>query len=228
MEIEQTQDGSSTLFVPELNEHYHSTKGAVTESQHIFIRMGLEHCAVPSPHVLEIGFGTGLNAFLTLLSGERQKRSIHYTGIELYPLDEELVGQLGYPSLIAPEKADLFHALHQAAWNQPTCITSSPTPFTLHKIKGDFTQYHFSGAYDVIYFDAFAPEKQPEMWEPALFNRLFSLLNPQGILTTYCAKGVVRRMLQTAGFEVERLPGPPNGKREMLRATKNTIFLKTT
>jgi len=217
MEIEQTQDGSSTLFVPELDEHYHSIKGAVTESRHIFIRMGLEHSSAPSPHVLEIGFGTGLNAFLTLLAGERLKRDIRYTSIERYPLTEELVRQLDYPSQVAPERADNFYALHRAAWDRAIALTPH---FTLHKIEGDFTRYTFTEKYDLIYFDAFAPEKQPEMWEQSLFNNLFTLLNPQGILTTYCAKGTVRRMLQAAGFKVERLPGPPNGKREILRGSK--------
>lgn len=217
MEIELTNDGSPTLFVPELDEHYHSTKGAVTESLHIFIRMGLEESAAPAPRVLEIGFGTGLNAFLTLLAGERLQRDIHYTSIELYPLQETLVRQLNYPAQIAPERADDFYGLHRARWNNEVKLTPH---FTLHKIEGDFTSHSFAGKYDVIYFDAFAPEKQPEMWEQPLFDKLFALLNPSGILTTYCAKGVVRRMLQTAGFKVERLPGPPNGKREILRGKK--------
>ena len=158
MKLEQTADGSYTLYVPELDEHYHSVKGALTESQHIFIEMGLKHSPVSEPHILEIGLGTGLNAFLTLLSAEETRRKVHYTGIERF---------------------------------------------------------------DVIYFDAFAPEKQPEMWEQSLFDTLYKVLNDGGILTTYCAKGVVRRMLQTAGFTVERLPGPPGGKREILRATKS-------
>ena len=275
MEIEPTNDGSPTLFVPELNEHYHSTKGAVTESQHIFIHMGLEQTTAIKPRVLEIGFGTGLNAFLTLLAAEKLKRDIHYTSIELYPLKEELVRQLGYPEQIAPDRADDFYALHRAEWNKEVTLnlhaatqpknnrpdsqvenatlqsvnptsslvqgceqlnnrpqrncretavseagTSDAPRFTLYKIEGDFTRYALNGTYDVVYFDAFAPEKQPEMWEQALFDKLFDLLNPAGILTTYCSKGVVRRMLQASGFKVERLPGPPNGKREILRATK--------
>ncbi len=217
MEIELTNDGSPTLFVPELNEHYHSTKGAVTESQHIFIRMGLEESAAPAPRVLEIGFGTGLNAFLTLLAANEIQKDIHYTSIELHPLQEEMIRRLDYPTLLATERTDDFYALHRAQWNEEVPINSH---FTLYKIEGDFTSYTFSGKYDVIYFDAFAPEKQPEMWNQLLFDRLFALLNPAGILTTYCAKGAVRRMLQAAGFKVERLPGPPNGKREILRGRK--------
>ncbi len=246
MNIEQTNDGSYTLFVPELDEHYHSTKGALTESEHIFIRMGLEYwlasrqaetfpkANTPIParnrkgnenspvRILEIGFGTGLNAFLTLLATERLQCPVHYTTIELHPLSEELVRQLNYPAQIAPQQEESFYALHRAEWNKEIavdsqCLQEGLPFFTLYKIEGDYTQYNFTDRYDVIYFDAFAPEKQPEMWSQPLFDRLYALLNPGGILTTYCAKGVVRRMLQTAGFTVERLPGPPGGKREILR-----------
>ena len=220
MNIEQTADGSCTLYVPELDEHYHSVKGALTESQHIFIDMGLKHCPLPTPRILEIGLGTGLNCFLTLLTAEEEKRHIHYTGIERFPLNMEVIRQLDYPSLIGSgHEEDYFH-IHQAPWEEDAVL--SPW-FTLHKIEGDFTNYTFEKGYDIIYFDAFAPEKQPEMWNQALFDGLYNVLNEGGILTTYCAKGVVRRMLQAAGFIVERLPGPPGGKREILRATKQHI-----
>lgn len=218
IQIEQTADGSQTLFVPELNEHYHSVKGALAESEHIFIQMGLKHSSVEAPHVLEIGFGTGLNAFLTLLTADTDQRNIHYTTLERYPVTPALIEQLTYPELICPERKDDFQALHQAAWNTDVQLTPY---FTLHKVETDFTSYTFPATYDVIYFDAFAPEKQPEMWTQSLFDTLCQQLNPQGILTTYCAKGAVRRMLQAAGFTVERLPGPPGGKREILRATKH-------
>ena len=217
MKPERTADGSYTLYVPELDEHYHSVKGALTESQHIFIEMGLKHASAPEPRILEIGLGTGLNAFLTLLAAEEMQRKVHYTGIERYPLAEETLRQLDYPGIIGKKHEEDYYAIHQAPWEKETNL--SPW-FTLHKIEGDFTQHTFQKGYDIIYFDAFAPEKQPEMWEQALFNTLYNVLNEGGILTTYCAKGVVRRMLQTAGFTVERLPGPPGGKREILRATK--------
>ena len=217
MKLEQTADGSYTLYVPELDEHYHSVKGALTESQHIFIDMGLKHSRVPSPHILEIGLGTGLNCFLTLLTAAETQRNIHYTGIERFPLSMEVIQKLDYPTLINKGHEEEYMAIHQAPWGEN--IPLSPW-FTLHKIEGDFTNYAFKKGYDIIYFDAFAPEKQPEMWEQSLFDGLYSTLNEGGILTTYCAKGVVRRMLQTAGFIVERLPGPPGGKREILRATK--------
>lgn len=217
MELEKTADGSYTLYVPELDEHYHSVKGALTESQHIFIDMGLKHSTVPSPRILEIGLGTGLNCFLTLLTAEETERHIHYTGIERYPLDMETISKLDYPSLIHKGHETDYFAIHQTPWEKD--VELSPW-FTLHKLEGDFTCYTFDKGYDIIYFDAFAPEKQPEMWEQSLFDKLYHVLNESGILTTYCAKGVVRRMLQTAGFKVERLPGPPGGKREILRATK--------
>ena len=217
MNIEPTADGSNTLFVPELNEHYHSIKGALTESEHIFIRMGVEHHPSPSPRVLEIGFGTGLNAFLTLLYADKTQRTVHYTSLERYPVAPELISHLGYPERICPERAVDFYALHRAAWEEDIPLTPY---FTLHKVQTDFTTYDFPDAYDVIYFDAFAPEKQPEMWTQDLFDRLYHSLRPGGILTTYCAKGAVRRTLQAVGFTVERLPGPPEGKREILRASK--------
>lgn len=228
MELERTADGSYTLYVPQLDEHYHSVKGALTESQHIFIEMGLKHSPVSEPRILEIGLGTGLNAFLTLLAAEEMQRKVHYTGIERYPLAEDTLRELNYPGIIRKGHEEEYYALHRAAWGEDTVI--SPW-FTLHKVEGDFTRIfgsatdcpaetHSETGYDIIYFDAFAPEKQPEMWEQTLFDALYNALNKGGILTTYCAKGVVRRMLQTAGFLVERLPGPPRGKREILRAGK--------
>ena len=220
MKLEQTADGSYTLYVPELDEHYHSVKGALTESQHIFIDMGLKHSSVTSPHILEIGLGTGLNCVLTLLEAKESQRHVHYTGIERYPLNEEIIRKLNYPSIIGKECEEDYFAIHQAPWEEDVCL--SPW-FTLHKLEGDFTHYSFEQKYDIIYFDAFAPEKQPEMWEQSLFDNLYQVLNEGGILTTYCAKGIVRRMLQTAGFKVERLPGPPGGKREILRAIKNNL-----
>lgn len=212
--IEHTEDGSATLFVPELNEHYHSVKGARTESQHIFIDMGLKASAAPQPHVLEIGFGTGLNTLLTLEAAEQEKRPVHYTGIELYPLAWEEVDVLGYSDNL------LFKQLHTAPWEEDVRIS---TYFTLRKIQADAnTVSTLSLNPDLVYFDAFAPEKQPEMWNEQLFHSLYASMNIGGILTTYCAKGVIRRMLQAVGFLVERLPGPPGGKREILRATKGT------
>lgn len=212
--IERTDDGSATLFVPELNEHYHSVKGARTESQHIFIDMGLKAVSAIEPRVLEIGFGTGLNALLTLETAEREKRHVHYTGIELYPLAWEEVDALHYSD------NPLFQVLHQLPWKTAADVTPY---FNLLKVQADarlLNEENSSHYFDVIYFDAFAPEKQPEMWSEQLFCNLYACLNEGGVLTTYCAKGIIRRLLQAVGFKVERLPGPPGGKREILRASK--------
>lgn len=240
--IERTDDGSATLFVPELNEHYHSVKGARTESQHIFVDMGLKASAAPHPRILEIGFGTGLNALLTLEAAEAAQRPVHYTGIELYPLDWEEVEVLGYSD------NPLFGKMHHAPWEVDVEI--SPC-FTLRKIQGKAEEQlavmsdelsmmsdelsmitddlcnssalkanNLYNSFSNVYFDAFAPEKQPEMWSESMFRLLYAVMESEGILTTYCAKGAIRRMLQAVGFRVERLPGPPGGKREILRATK--------
>lgn len=216
--IEKTEDGSATLYVPELNEHYHSVKGARTESQHIFIDMGLNASAVPCPHILEIGFGTGLNALLTLETAEREKRHVHYTAIELYPLTWQEVDALKYSD------HPLFRALHQSPWEADVEITPH---FTLRKVQADVETTNRDrllsinqAPFDVVYFDAFAPEKQPELWKEEVFRSIHAAMSAGGILTTYCAKGVVRRMLQAIGFKVERLPGPPGGKREILRGRK--------
>lgn len=215
-----TEDGSHSLFVPHLDEHYHSTHGAIQESRHVYIHTGFDACELQQINVLEIGFGTGLNTFLSLLQAESSNKQVHYTSLELYPIEADSAKQLNYPQQLTEEaKEPLFMALHQAPWNEAIEITPS---FILNKIKTDFSNpdnLNTTTLFDVIYFDAFAPEKQPEMWSQPIFDKLFSLCNPNAIITTYCAKGVVRRMLQSAGFTVERLPGPP-GKREILRGRK--------
>ena len=225
--LHTTDDGSCTLYVPEIDEHYHSTKGALTESLHIFIAMALRHHLSPSPRVLEIGLGTGLNCLLTLWESRRTQRPVHYTSIELYPLAVEQVLLLNYPhrvaealSLSADEEALLtadFAALHSAPWGEDVQLSEH---FTLHKVEADYTQHTFATPFDVVYFDAFSPEKQPEMWSAERFSHLYGQMADGGILTTYCAKGVVRRTLQSVGFAVERLAGPVGGKREILRGTK--------
>ena len=216
-EIQITADGSQTLFVAELDEHYHSVKGALTESQHIFITNGLNKCEAEEVRVLEVGFGTGLNALLTLQEAERQRRHVHYTSLEKFPIPMSVAEQLDYPKLVNVEYANLFIELHRAEWNKWVDVMPY---FHLRKMETDFTTHVIRDKYDVVYFDAFAPEKQEEMWSLEIFQRMFDCLESNGILVTYCAKGAVRRMLQSVGFNVERLPGPPNGKREILRATK--------
>ena len=216
-ELKLTEDGSHTLFVPGIDECYHSTHGAIQESRHIFMEAGLKQCLKPEINVLEIGFGTGLNAFLTLLESERSGTQIQYTSLELYPVEVEKALQLNYPEEIAPEKRQLFELLHTSPWNEEIIISPN---FSLKKIETDFTKFVFEGNFDVVFFDAFSPEKQPEMWSRELFSMIYAHCNQGAILTTYCAKGIVRRAMQEASFTVERLEGPP-GKREILRSLKS-------
>lgn len=214
-----SEDGSHTLFVPSLDEHYHSTHGAIQESLHVYIRAGFDQCAEREVNLLEIGFGTGLNAFLTLLHTEETGKTVHYTTHEKYPLDIEQVRELNYGDLIAPTRKELFMELHETPWGEWMEVTPQ---FRLKKVRQDVTrleEFQPDTRFDVVYFDAFAPEKQPEMWTSKLFERIHALSNPGAVLTTYCAKGAVRRTLQEIGYHVERLPGPL-GKREILRATR--------
>lgn len=217
-ELQLTADGSHTLFIPEMDEHYHSVNGAVQESLHIFIGAGLHSVEKPKVRILEIGFGTGLNAFLTLkeqmLTGKPFE--IEYYSVELYPLPSDVVKTLNYGQLIWPERKELFFALHEAEWNCPVAITNR---FTLHKIEGDSNSCVLPEQLDLIYFDAFAPDKQPEMWNPEIFQKLYHHASEEGVIVTYCAKGEVRRRMQAAGFAMQRLPGPP-GKRHILWGQK--------
>lgn len=221
MEIKQviTADGSPTLFLPGMDEHYHSTNGAIQESRHVYINSAFNRCFLDSISVLEMGFGTGLNAFLTALESEKRKVKVNYTTLEKYPLPSEIIKTLNY----SDEKGDLFRKIHSSEWEKPTEITPF---FLLNKIQIDFNDFDFSGQYDVVYYDAFAPDKQAEVWSQGLFNKLYSSMKWGGILTTYCAKGNIRRMMQQAGFMVERIPGPP-GKREMLNAIKDNSNSQT-
>jgi tRNA U34 5-methylaminomethyl-2-thiouridine-forming methyltransferase MnmC len=209
-----TEDGSHTLFVPTIDECYHSTHGAVQESQHIFINSGFKQCDKSEIRVLEIGFGTGLNTFLTLMEAEKTGKKVYYTSLEKYPVEVEQALQLNYVENRFPDLKKEFELLHTSPWNAKVQITAF---FLLQKIQADFTIFDLDEMYDVIYFDAFSPEKQPEMWSETLFEKIYSHCNSEAILTTYCSKGIVRRAMQAAGFLVDRLPGPP-GKREILRS----------
>ena len=217
LEIQHTDDGSATLFVPELDEHYHSVKGAYTESLHIYrdcaYLYATERSASRPLRLLEIGFGTGLNAAVTAMAATAE-RPVHYITLEKYPVEPQFVKGLGYDTLV---DAPIFAATHAAPWEQPTAITSH---FTLEKRCCDLLTAPLPNDIDIVYFDAFAPEKQPEMWSAEVFSRIYEAMRPGGVLTTYCAKGAIRRLLQATGFTVERLAGPVGGKREILRATK--------
>ncbi len=214
-ELKLSEDGSTTLYRSDMDEHYHSIHGAIQESMHVFINAGLHHLTSREITVLEMGFGTGLNALLTLLCGRGRKISYH--ALERYPLSPELISKINYPALLGDSDAQkLFDQLHQADWDKTCAITPD---FELLKMKQDLLTYHPDTLFDLIYFDAFDPKKQPELWSPEVFQMLGNATKKGGILVTYSAKGSVKRALINAGFEVEKIPGPP-GKREMIRAKK--------
>jgi tRNA U34 5-methylaminomethyl-2-thiouridine-forming methyltransferase MnmC len=216
MHILKTNDQSDTIWSEKYGENYHSTFGAWTESMHVFIESGFKSCKANPMSIFEMGFGTGLNAFLTLLEADKTTIPIYYYAIELHPIGFEIIQQLDYIELTDPRQKEIFLQLHQATWNIPVKITSN---FTLHKIQGDILFWHPEAIFDLVFYDAFSPNSQPELWTSEIFQKLNKCMNNHALLTTYCAKGSVRRNLISAGFTVERLPGPP-GKREMLRATK--------
>lgn len=215
-EIKVTADGSHTLYVPSLDEHYHSHFGAITESKHIFVDAGLASLPNPDISILEVGFGTGLNALLTALYAGEHKVNVTYSSLEKYPLDAEVVKQLNYGSLIGSHSAELFESIHSAPWGAPVAITEW---FTLNKILSDLTADDPEGLFDLVYFDAFGPDKQPEMWTEEVMRRIAAVTSTGSVLVTYSAKGNLKRMLRSLGFEVTLLPGPP-GKRVMTRAVK--------
>lgn len=211
-----TADGSHTIYVPELDEHYHSIHGAVQESMFIFIENGLRYCKTDPVSVLEIGFGTGLNALLTAINANSGFREVNYTSIEKNQLSNEIIESLNYPEYAGENGVETFRLIHSALWNTRVNVCHN---FNLKKISADFTKYSLTGTYDLIYFDAFGPDKQPEMWSRELFAGIAAVTNRNGIFVTYSAKGEVKRSLRACGFEVTLLPGPP-GKRQMIRAVK--------
>jgi len=209
-----TKDGSNTIYNQELDEHYHSINGAVQESRHVFINAGFKAIRKPEFSVLEVGFGTGLNALLSLKECVHLEKKIQYTAIELFPLSLEYVEKLNYNDIIG--EAESLHKMHSCEWNSWVAINDQ---FLLKKLKADLKMIHLPDRYDLIYFDAFSPQKQPELWSADIFEKIASACNEAAVFTTYSAKGSVRRALQKAGFVVERIPGPC-GKREMLRGTR--------
>ncbi len=217
-----TEDGSTTIQIPEWNEQYHSTHGAIQEAQHVYIQNGFLHYVevnqAESVSILEIGFGTGLNAFMTLLEAEKQNLKIQYKGVEAFPISSEELKQLNYVTqLNASAKEAAFNALHEVPWETEAQITSD---FKLIKEQKDFSEINEKEAFNIIYFDAFGAEVQPELWTEEIFKNMFDALKENGVLVTYAAKGTVKRALRSVGFHLKRLQGPP-GKRHMLRATKS-------
>jgi len=215
-----TSDGSKTIQIEDWDEQYHSIHGAIQESQHVFIKTGLHHFLKlyhpKNLSILEVGFGTGLNAFLTALEAQTHDLKIQYDGVEAYPVLEDELSQLNYATLIDADQHPVFEALHQTPWAKFQSISAH---FLLKKRQQFFVEIDDENTFDLIYFDAFGARVQPELWTEAIFKRMFKALKNKGVLVTYAAKGSVRRAMQAVGFVVERLEGPP-GKREMLRASK--------
>jgi tRNA U34 5-methylaminomethyl-2-thiouridine-forming methyltransferase MnmC len=213
-----TADGSHTLYVESLDETYHSTHGAIQEAIHVFVEAGLNYFNKSKINVLEIGFGTGLNAFLTLLESQKDDVEIKYTGIEAFPLGDNITNHLNYVVELnsSKEEKHLFVKLHKVEWENYQKITDN---FKLNKTKIELDKFETTEQFDVIYFDAFGPRVQPEIWTEAIFEKMYNCLANDGVLVTYCAKGTVKRGLKAVGFNIESLPGPP-GKREMTRALK--------
>ncbi len=218
-QIIDTQDGSHSILSEEFGVSYHSKYGAIQESMHVFIEAGLH----PRMHetqqldVLGIGFGTGLNALLTCIEADKQQVKIDYTAVEAYPLSLEIISQLNYTTELQLTSQDnFFDKIHDATWENRVAIHPY---FSIEKNNMRFEEIDAENAFDVIFFDAFAPNSQPELWEAPMFQKMYKALRSNGILTTYCAKGVVKRTLKSVGFTIEALPGPP-GKREMTRALK--------
>ncbi|MCB9359809.1 MAG: tRNA (5-methylaminomethyl-2-thiouridine)(34)-methyltransferase MnmD [Flavobacteriales bacterium] len=217
IEIKLTKDNSHTLFIPVLNETYHSKHGAIQEANHVFIDAGLKFFSAKQLSVLEVGFGTGLNTLLTNIYAEQNTVWVDYIGVELHPLKKEIIEQLNYVDLIAKATEEQFSNIHNQKWNESSQVSKH---FNLTKLNQSIAELEDVNKYDVIFFDAFGPEVQPEMWSNSIFKKMYSSLKEKGILVTFCAKGSVKRTLKEVGFTVENLPGPP-GKREMTRAVKS-------
>lgn len=217
-EIITTADGSHSLYLSSLDETYHSRHGALQESQYVFIQQGLEKIVSDHPviHVLEVGFGTGLNALLTASFAHVNQREIHFHSLETFPLDPSLMADYGDEKTLGGHSVEVFKKLHDVSWDKMEKVTEF---FHLKKEEVSVQNAVLEQKYDIVYYDAFGPRAQPDMWTPEIFDKLYKCLVPGGMLVTYCAKGQVRRDMQSVGFKMERLPGPP-GKREMMRGER--------
>lgn len=216
-EVIRTADGSNTIFIPEMDENYHSGHGALQEALHVFITNGLRKLSAHQEiFVFEMGFGTGLNALLSLV--ESEQKPIHYVGIEAYPVEEELIVQIGYEEFVDPKYHSLFHKMHAVTWNEKHALTPH---FSFEKIHAKIEDHQVSpNTFDIVFYDAFGPRAQSAMWDSSILEKMYQQLKPGGFLVTYCAKGQVKRDLKAIGFTVEAVPGP-TGKREMTLAYKN-------
>lgn len=216
-EIIRTKDGSTTIHIKDWDECYHSKHGAIQEAQHVFIKNGLALYQNQSVSILEIGFGTGLNAFITYLESKKLDLEINYVGVEAYPVSISELSAMNYVSeLNADDKNAIFNLFHESNWEEKVVIDPF---FTITKRQQFFEEITDCEQYDLIYFDAFGYRVQPDLWSTSIFKKMYAALRPGGKLVTYAARGVVKRSMIEVGFTVEKLPGPP-GKREMFRATK--------
>lgn len=214
--LKMTDDGSHTMYVQGLDEPYHSTHGAIQESMHVFIKQGLLTLKKPSIQILELGFGTGLNALLTLTEALPLKLDIYYHAVEKYPLKESEYRLLNFEKLVSQAPGGSLRHLHACPWGEAIQIHDR---FTLYKQEADFRTMDLPANINLIYFDAFSPDKQPECWSEDIISSIGQASDPGAVLVTYSSKGIVRRTLDACGFEVYKVPGPP-GKREMIRAIK--------
>lgn len=215
-EIIQTNDGSTTIHLPEWNESYHSKHGAIQEAYHVFIKNGFSLFEGRPISILEIGFGTGLNCFITYLEAQKSNQKIDYVGVEAYPVEKEEALLMNYPKEISKSETPMFLQMHESSWEQKTSLSDN---FTLTKRKQFFQDISDENAFDLIYFDAFGFRVQPELWSEEIFAAMFRALKPNGVLVTYACRTSIKNAMLSAGFSVEKLPGAP-GKREMLRASK--------
>ena len=220
-----TGDGSKTIQIEEWDEQYHSVHGAINEANHVFLKHGLlffnsqliSESNTNEIAILEIGFGTGLNAFLTLIEAEKQNLNINYVGVEAYPVKNEEIEILNYVELVSLKHKSEFEKLHNSNWERQIYISDY---FKIKKEEKFFKDISSISEFDIVYFDAFGARVQPELWTEDIFKKMYDALKPKGVLVTYSAKGSARRAMQAVGFDVERLDGPPN-KRHMLRAIKS-------
>ena len=218
-EIIVTKDGSTTIYFPDINETYHSKFGAILESNHVFIDMGLKLFSdKPEVSILEIGFGTGLNALLTIIESAKNKQNIFYTGVDAYPVALTEIQQLNFVSELNNQiEQELFDKMHTSNWDEQIKLTDH---FNLTKKEQFFQQIDDQNVFDLIYFDAFGYRIEPELWSKTIFEKMYRALKPNGVLVTYACRSSIKLDMISIGFKVEKLPGAP-GKREMLRASKN-------
>jgi len=215
MKIIQTEDNSHSLFSEQYKENYHSIFGAIAESQHIFIEAGFNEIKKKDICIFEMGLGTGLNAFLTMQHATKYNKQIYYIGIEKHPVPANVYSQMNYAQVLSLEES-YFQKIHTSPWEQETPITAN---FILHKTAQDIQRFSHQQQYDLVYFDAFSPDIQPELWTKNIFEPIFNHMNKGALLLTYSVKGIVKRALKEVGFVIEKIPGP-KGKREILRAYK--------